>query len=257
MLRGPRWQRPLPGTVLDPANDLAAKLGACFLFNEATGAPREMFSGTSVALTGGTSWGAASWPQMGPCFQGNGTTGFGTITLSGINSWTSFSVGFLWNCAAGAYDASGRILEKGSNNDWAFVEDAANPNCIQFSVGGTQAATSGVTCFDGKWHMVHGTYDGLHGPLYIDGQVVASLSTVSGKTGGTAALNFMQYGGSGFHTASKFAGLWIWQNRVLSAGEVKDHAREPWQMFLAGGLDWLSGKATGSVFSNAPLLFGF
>ena len=57
-----------------------------------------------------------------------------------------------------------------------------------------------------------------------------STSTSFTATGSTGNLNFFQYGGGSYHTASKLAGLWIWENVALTAGEISAHATNPWQM---------------------------
>ncbi len=206
-----------------------------------------------MTLGGTTSWGQASYPYSGPCFQGDGSTGFGTILLPAFNAWRTFSVAFTWSCTA-APGASGRIIEKGANTDWDFQSGVSNDR-LAFYVGGQAVQTAAPdTTFDGKWHIIHGTFTqtsvAASGTisLYVDGILHGvPLGGVTG-TATSGVLSFYQYGGGGFHTPSKIGGLWIWNNRVLTSNEVYNHALDPWQMFIPIENYWLmQGVGGGSL----------
>jgi len=248
---------------MNPANPLVAGLGACFLFDEGVVnvggiVPHEYFTGLLVAvtITGASMWEMAQWPYMGLCFANPGGDA-GTITLPRINSWTTFSVGMIWKCLSMGASTSVRIICKGSNSEWNFINPNSPGDHIQFNPGNGLGPTTDAVVFDNTWYMIHGTYDGTLATIYVNGVLGAAPVSVAGKTGSTNPLCFFQDGGGGFNALARLAGLWIWQNRSLTAGEVHSHFNEPWQMFYSDGLDWLLTSSPAVAGSNAPLLIGF
>jgi len=196
----------------------------------------EIISGTSVSVNtpANLSWLSSPYGQSFGASTG-ASNGYVNIALPAINSWTTFSVGCLWMCPAYTSGTQWlRIIEKGANNEWNLtLSSSANLNKVNFGVGANIGCTSTNAIFDGTWHFLHATYDGTTARLYVDGVLNAS-GTPSSATGSTNQVYLFQYGGLGSYvTKSQFAGLWVWQNRVLTAQEVSDHFRSPWAMFRA------------------------
>lgn len=225
--------KPPYGTLLDPSNPFTAGLGACFTFAEACGNPYDLVSGQAIVRAGTTTWGLGPSAQVGSNLAGNASTGTANGTLPLINSWTTFSTAILWMCPASPTPTtSGRIVEKGANNDWAITISNASALKIGCQVGATITMSSASNLVDGTWHMLVLTYDGATARLYVDGAFNAS-GTAAGKVGTANPLNLFKFSSSNsFSTNSHLSGLWIWQNRVLTPGDAFAHYSSPWQMFI-------------------------
>jgi hypothetical protein len=96
-----------------------------------------------------------------------------------------------------------------------------------------------TTANDDKWHMIHVCLKfGTEVQLFVDGVadtlgVKAETRTpYSGAISMTVGMRWSTKPATGFERTCDvaFAGLW---NRRLSAGEIANHAKSPWQLFSA------------------------
>lgn len=238
--------KPIPGTPIDRSSMLAQGLALCFPFNEGSGPAIEVLQDRPVTRVSPatTAWGSS---QYGPTYGSDGTE-YATIASPQINSQPAVSVALLWKCASGQ-PGDGRIIEKGANNEWGlFHNSSTNKVSWWFALGFTDVV-SVATIFDNTFHHLVGTFDGTTGSLYVDG-VSQGSNTHTSAASTTNALNLFRYGGGGFQTASKLAGLWIW-NRGLSKSEVLNHYRNPWRMFQAPQPYWLYKPAAAASVNLA------
>jgi concanavalin A-like lectin/glucanase superfamily protein len=245
-------QKPIYGTPLDRSNSLSRSLGACFTFNEGAGSPVDLISGSRITLSGTTLWSKGTY---GSAFGSDGSTGYGTIALPTINNWSAISIAMIWNCPSSGSVNYGRIIEKGSNNEWMFSTNSSGSPSFAVN-GGVSTIGALANLDDGNWHHLVGTYDGSSATgFYCDG-VSQGTATNTFPSTRTNVLSFFQYGGGGYITASVLAGLWIY-NRILSSAEVLSHMNSPWQMFVSP-ISWLMQApiVSGNLFFPANLSLG-
>lgn len=224
-----RWTRKPPhGTPIDWSNPLNAGLVGCWAFGESAGPPVEAITGLPFAMSGTTTWGSGPY---GTSLQSDGSSGYGVASFPALDGLFAFSVCLLWSDRAGD-GAYTRIVEYGANNGWSFdTNDDFQANKVRFySVGAGAAIYSSATICDGTWHVLHGTNNNITTKLYVDGTLNSTSAGGSGYGPAASNLSLFRYGGGGFISTSKVAGLWAW-NRVLGAAEVAAHAANPWQVF--------------------------
>lgn len=140
-------------------------------------------------------------------------------TLSGGVSWASgyFGSGLNFDGSTGqvsvpddaalepssAVTVTAYVKASGSPGDWKYVVSKGAYNCIMASYGLYTGANGGLVFYigqnggmtfspspdagtglwDGKWHMVVGTYDGSSVRLYVDGTQIGSGGSASGPIG--------------------------------------------------------------------------
>ncbi len=244
------------GLCLDFSNPFTPMLSACLRFQEGSGAPVELFTRTSVTLGGTTTWGVSGWPNQGPCWIGNGTTGFGNIQLPRMNSWAKFTLSILWTCPAAGSSTTCRVLERGG--EIALIEDPGNGHVMRLDIGASAGPNSSIVIYDNKWHVITATYDGANARLYHDGIPSNQNPTgVGTKTGGTGDLYFFRTNsGNSFFSASQLGGFWFWKNRVFNDKEVYDFSLSPWQIFAPIESYWLpqGAVATGNPAALLPAM---
>ena len=209
--------------------------------------------GNHGTLTNGPTWqGALGRPGGFGSLKFDGSDDEATLGKTGLDSLTGCSFQF-WVRAPAAQTQYSRVLEKGVNNEVAFVwgEIATDKLTLLYRVGGFSPATSTSVLADDKWHHIVGTHDGSTARLYVDGLLDASAASVWASTG-TGDLLLGRYGGGGFYGRFWLDGVSAFA-RCLSASEVYA-VYEDDQRGNPQGLNWIStrtyfGVQAGSTFT--------
>lgn len=227
--------KPAAGATLDPGNALNTNVGVDFLFNEGSGAPKELVSGATITVSGTLTWGTDA--TYGAYLQGDGSTGYAQANYSAINGATSLSLSVLFQCASATTGA--RIFQKGWPTEYGLIlnEYDSSGNCTAY-VDSAEAYTS-TSVVDGTWHWVHVTVGGGTITPYLDG--VAKTTASVTFSGGSGDLFLWCAGNIGAFSAAKLSNLTIWQNRVLTPSDISTHIANPWARYATTG-----GSGTGA-----------
>jgi hypothetical protein len=222
----------LAGHVL--ARDLVVASG----FTEGSGT---IVSDGSPACRHASASGGFAWAP-GPCgFAGSfdGTAGLDAGTLAFLERY-SISTGVRFTGSAG--NNYHIVLSRGDyattyTNFALFVRPYA-PNAYDLGIYAKNATTSYQAYhrettawgpFDGAWHELGATWDGVQFKIFLDG-LALSLSYASHGAGADGSQN-LRIGRGSTDAYSKWVGqmdhVYVW-GRALSAGQMRRVAREPY-----------------------------
>lgn len=151
---------------------------------------------TNSNVTAGAPWmngGGASF---------NGSSAKLTASGSSLNSWTDQTISF-WMRANTGMAQFARIIEKGSNNEWALIfNNAANSNLVAGQLGSSTAVVTSVTHLADStagvgWYKIDVTITNAGVmTLYVNGASNASATGTNTATR-TNSLTIGNYGGGG------------------------------------------------------------
>ena len=160
--------------------------------------------------------------KSGQALKFDGGNDYITIPNSAsLNNWSSQSIS-MWFKMQGTMNQYARLIEKGTNNEWAIVtkyDGSTYKICFQNTLG---CILSPLAYDDSKWHLMTATITAgspLVLNLYIDGVLVQSgTDTQFGRTGNITIGNFGGGGSYNFNVSIDDVRIY---NRALSATEIK------------------------------------
>jgi hypothetical protein len=222
--------------AINRAHPLANGLGMAVVPFEGSGPLNDLASLRSFTPSGTTSWGSEAYGTT-RVYDANGDD---TLNANALHGWfeQSVAVGFR---SIGTQDfspgeTSGRLVEKGSNNEWtmSFSEPSTPSNSVSLfrrtpNIVTDQVNTAGGLN-DGIWHHIVGNVGRAGVELYLDGNLSGTDYT-AGTLGGARnnALYIGKFGGGGFRGRFILGYLYIY-NRWLSESDAAQIAHDPFAL---------------------------
>ena len=172
----------------------------------ANGSSLSVLDSTGNANNGSASGGmsATSGEIDGAAFFNNGLSGYVSVAGSAsLDNWTYQTISVWMKAAANAQTAYGRLIEKGSNNEWALIFNSGAPNAVNVQLIGTTtpSSVSSATVCDGTWHKIDVLLDNTVGgiSIFTDGAFTSGIATGTIGSSFVNSINIGQYGGTGYY----------------------------------------------------------
>ena len=158
----------------------------------------------------------------GTLYFNNASSQYGVVVNNGtLNSWTAQTIG-VWCTLSTISGNYIRLIEKGSNTEWAMVINfPATPNKISIQMGGTgnNIITSTMTINNSGYYYfaltISSTY---YCTFYVNGVVNGQAQAVA-PAAKTGIVNIGQYGGGGYYWNGNIPQVQVY-NRSLNSTEI-------------------------------------
>jgi len=216
--------------ILDRSNPLTKGLVACYPFFERGGTTLRDISGNNNHGTLTNMDPATAWVKtpMGSGLKFNGVNNYVVVPNSASLNFTQFTIE-AWIKTSQTTIAM--IVQKyasaSPNYGYALAMNTVTANQINMWVGGG-AWTSASFTWDGNWHHVAGSYDGVTVRVYVDGVLLASQAQTHNQS--NEPLHIGSFGSAGYF----FNGTIIVGdicNRVLTNKQIAQLYADPWAMY--------------------------
>lgn len=217
----PRTQKPPLGVPLDFGNDLTRGILAYFAFNESGG-------DTIYDLSGGYhgTWNGSGerWVAGSASFDGSSNY----IVTEIMPVTPEFTLVARVKSDLIDHPGYNRIIENLFSNAWYLGTDAIGTGYHLIVNNDLFGDTTGGTMTK-KWQYIVGTFDGVTGVLYVDGQIVGSPDTFTAPTPSTDDVYIGRNSAGGSFWTGDIDQVIIY-DRNLTASEVTDLTANPWQL---------------------------
>lgn len=240
--------KPVCGTQLDRSHPLARGLTFCLPCNEGGGSPRDLIRGVQAVATNGATWGAG---PGGAALSLDGTNDYyacGDADQFSISTSGAMTIVSRFMCATLPPTSSGQrmwLAAKGASSNWEWAlsinDFSSSFGCLVATVWDlpnftTRARPSVTTITPGRWTSCAVVFPSTTGlpDVYLDGRLDNGTATNGGgtSTNGTAPMCIGERSDGGDNTWNGRIEYMSFYGRALSADEVAELHRAPYQMFL-------------------------